>query len=118
MHEKIHNCQDNGVPTSVKKPRGKERKTKTVAGRLLTREMLQQAFSSKTPNRTRKPAKSKRPTKTIRDQRQEQECKQEQDIHQEQEQGQEHVLDQEEQQAEIPTTQSSHKDPVLFIANF
>ncbi|ETN14523.1 hypothetical protein PPTG_07562 [Phytophthora nicotianae INRA-310] len=47
----------------------------------------------KTPKRTRKPAKK-------------------------QEHEQEQVLGQEERQAEVPTTQSSHNDPVVFVANF
>ncbi|ETP27465.1 hypothetical protein F441_00035 [Phytophthora nicotianae CJ01A1] len=140
MHEKLHNFQDNGVPMHVKKAawlryketvqhdilllparqhkRGKKRKTKTVAGRLLTREMLQQPdepSQAKTPKGTRNPAKSKRPTKTTQDQRQELESKQEQDIHQEQEHELEQVLG---EQAEIPTTQSSHNDQILFVVNF
>ncbi|KUF96619.1 Ceramide-1-phosphate transfer protein [Phytophthora nicotianae] len=146
MHETLHNFQDNGVPMSLKKTawllfeetvqhhilllplrqhkQGKKRKTKTVAGRWLTRKVLQQPdepSQAKISKRTRNPAKSKRPKEkktTARDQRQEQKCKQEQDIHQEQEHEEELVLGQEEQQAELLTTQSSHNDPVLFVANF
>ncbi|EEY62187.1 uncharacterized protein PITG_14089 [Phytophthora infestans T30-4] len=88
MHEKLHNFQHNGVSATVKKTswlryketvqhdilllparqhkQSRKRKTKTVAGRLLTREMLQQPdqpSQRNAPKRTRKSQRDRISTK-------------------------------------------------------
>ncbi|EEY60131.1 uncharacterized protein PITG_12449 [Phytophthora infestans T30-4] len=82
MHEKLHNFQHNGVSATVKKAswlrykgtvqhdilllparqhkQSRKRKTKTVAGRLLAREMLQQPDQPSQRNAPKRTTKSQR----------------------------------------------------------
>jgi hypothetical protein len=137
MHEKLHNFQSNGVPASLKtaswlkyketvqhdilllparqRKQSRKRKTKTVAGRLLTREMLQQPDQHSEPmtqNQKRNIAKSKRATKKPPTGHEEQKQEHEHD-QRVQDQNQEHEL---ELNAEVRAHQSSQAETVLYVA--
>ncbi|EEY65202.1 uncharacterized protein PITG_16821 [Phytophthora infestans T30-4] len=148
MHEKLLNFQHNGVSAIVKKAswlryketvqhdilllpgrqqkQSRKRKTKTVAGRLLTREMLQQPdqpSQRNEPKRTRKSQRDRISTKTTASgmHRQDQELHQKQyhdhshenEHKHEEEQGMESELVLVQQQSEVASS-----DTVLFEVIF